>query len=31
LGFELAANFWHFVDVLWLVLFSFLYFFRYII
>ena len=31
LGFELAANFWHFVDVLWLVLFSILYFFRYII
>ena len=31
LGFELAANFWHFVDVLWLVLFLFLYFFRYII
>ena len=27
LGFELAANFWHFVDVLWLVLFLFLYFF----
>ncbi|WP_179021108.1 cytochrome c oxidase subunit 3 [Winogradskyella forsetii] len=31
LGFELAANFWHFVDVLWVVLFLFLYFFRYII
>jgi cytochrome c oxidase subunit 3 len=31
LGFELAANFWHFVDVLWLALFLFLYFFRYII
>jgi len=31
LGFELAANFWHFVDVLWLVLFLFLYFFKYII
>jgi len=31
LGLELAANFWHFVDVLWLVLFLFLYFFRYII
>ena len=31
LGFELAANFWHFVDMLWLVLFLFLYFFRYII
>ncbi|WP_400075026.1 heme-copper oxidase subunit III [Winogradskyella sp. R77965] len=31
LGFELAANFWHFVDGLWLVLFLFLYFFRYII
>ena len=31
LGFELAANFWHFVDVLWLLLFLFLYFFRYII
>ena len=31
LGFELAANFWHFVDVLWLCLFLFLYFFRYII
>ena len=31
LGFELAANFWHFVDVLWIYLFLFLYFFRYII
>jgi cytochrome c oxidase subunit 3 len=31
LGFELAAMFWHFVDILWLVLFLFLYFFRYII
>ncbi len=31
LGLELAANFWHFVDILWLVLFLFLYFFRYII
>ena len=31
LGFELAANFWHFVDFLWLYLFLFLYFFRYII
>jgi cytochrome c oxidase subunit 3 len=30
LGFELASNFWHFVDVLWVVLFLFLYFFRYI-
>ena len=28
LGFELAANFWHFVDLLWLYLFLFLYFFR---
>jgi len=28
LGFELAATFWHFVDVLWLYLFLFLYFFR---
>ena len=26
LGFELAANFWHFVDLLWLYLFLFLYF-----
>ena len=31
IGFELAANFWHFVDLLWLVLFLFLYFFRDII
>jgi cytochrome c oxidase subunit 3 len=31
LGFELATIFWHFIDVLWLVLFLFLYFFRYII
>ncbi|OZV71134.1 cytochrome c oxidase subunit 3 [Winogradskyella aurantia] len=31
LGFDLAAMFWHFVDILWLVLFLFLYFFRYII
>lgn len=31
LGFELAANFWHFVDLLWVYLFLFLYFFRYII
>ncbi|MCC1483013.1 cytochrome c oxidase subunit 3 [Winogradskyella immobilis] len=31
LGFELAVNFWHFVDLLWLGLFLFLYFFRYII
>ena len=28
LGFELATTFWHFVDVLWLYLFFFLYFFR---
>jgi cytochrome c oxidase subunit 3 len=31
LGFDLAANFWHFVDLLWVYLFLFLYFFRYII
>ncbi|WP_431157417.1 cytochrome c oxidase subunit 3 [Winogradskyella poriferorum] len=31
LGFELASNFWHFIDILWVVLFLFLYFFRYII
>ncbi|WP_439152331.1 cytochrome c oxidase subunit 3 [Winogradskyella sp.] len=31
LGLELSAYFWHFVDILWLVLFLFLYFFRYII
>lgn len=28
LGFELATTFWHFVDILWLYLFLFLYFFR---
>ncbi|WP_274474697.1 cytochrome c oxidase subunit 3 [Mangrovimonas aestuarii] len=28
LGFELAATFWHFVDLLWLYLFLFLYFFK---
>jgi cytochrome c oxidase subunit 3 len=28
LGLELAATFWHFVDILWLYLFFFLYFFR---
>ncbi|WP_250435183.1 cytochrome c oxidase subunit 3 [Hanstruepera flava] len=28
LGFELAATFWHFVDLLWVYLFLFLYFFR---
>ncbi len=28
LGFDLASNFWHFVDVLWLYLFFFLYFFN---
>ncbi|WP_179344273.1 cytochrome c oxidase subunit 3 [Winogradskyella ursingii] len=28
LGFELAANFWHFVDILWIYLFFFLYFFK---
>jgi cytochrome c oxidase subunit 3 len=27
LGFELAVNFWHFVDVLWIYLFLFLVFF----
>ena len=27
LGFELAEIFWHFVDILWLYLFFFLYFF----
>ena len=27
LGFDLASTFWHFVDVLWLYLFFFLYFF----
>ncbi|MBO3115558.1 cytochrome c oxidase subunit 3 [Winogradskyella sp. DF17] len=31
LGLELAAIFWHFIDLLWLILFLFLYFFRYII
>ncbi|RZN84778.1 MAG: heme-copper oxidase subunit III [Winogradskyella sp.] len=31
LGIELAAHFWHFVDILWVCLFLFLYFFRYII
>ena len=31
LGLELAAHFWHFVDILWVSLFLFLYFFRYII
>lgn len=28
LGFELAATFWHFLDILWVLLFMFLYFFR---
>ena len=28
LGFELAATFWHFIDVLWIYLFFFLYFIR---
>lgn len=28
LGFELGATFWHFVDVLWIYLIFFLYFFR---
>jgi cytochrome c oxidase subunit 3 len=28
LGFDLAATFWHFVDILWLYLFFFLYFFN---
>ncbi|MDA9576357.1 cytochrome c oxidase subunit 3 [Flavobacteriaceae bacterium] len=28
LGFELASTFWHFVDILWLYLFFFLYFFN---
>lgn len=28
LGLELSATFWHFVDILWLFLFLFLYFFR---
>lgn len=31
LGVELAAHFWHFIDILWVALFLFLYFFRYII
>ena len=31
LGIELAAHFWHFIDILWVSLFLFLYFFRYII
>ena len=28
LGIELAATFWHFVDILWIYLFLFLYFVR---
>lgn len=28
LGFELGATFWHFLDILWVYLFMFLYFFR---
>ena len=28
LGLELAATFWHFVDLLWLYLFLFLYFYK---
>ncbi|WP_299122180.1 cytochrome c oxidase subunit 3 [uncultured Winogradskyella sp.] len=28
LGLELAASFWHFVDILWVYLFLFLYFFK---
>lgn len=28
LGFELATTFWHFLDMLWVLLFLFLYFFR---
>ena len=28
LGLELASTFWHFVDVLWIYLFFFLYFFK---
>ena len=28
LGFDLASSFWHFVDILWLYLFFFLYFFN---
>ncbi|SHG68582.1 cytochrome c oxidase subunit 3 [Winogradskyella jejuensis] len=31
LGLELVAHFWHFIDILWVALFLFLYFFRYII
>ena len=31
LGFELAATFWHFIDILWVYLFLFLYFVRYLI
>ncbi len=31
LGMELSASFWHFIDILWVFLFLFLYFFRYII
>ena len=31
LGVELASHFWHFIDILWVCLFLFLYFFRYII
>ena len=27
LGFNLGSNFWHFLDFLWLYLFSFFYFF----
>jgi cytochrome c oxidase subunit 3 len=28
IGFELSATFWHFVDILWVFLFLFLYFYR---
>lgn len=28
LGFELASTFWHFIDLLWIYLFFFLYFFK---
>jgi|TARA_Y100000385_G_scaffold279222_1_gene328601 cytochrome c oxidase subunit 3 len=28
LGFDLASNFWHFIDILWVYLFFFLYFFN---
>jgi cytochrome c oxidase subunit 3 len=28
LGFELASTFWHFIDILWVYLFLFLYFVR---